>query len=292
MILSKAEYDLFYKVYPQLMVYAGIQENVLPKDTIVDELMELSSPEIMPIRDLLYDNIKYIDEYIKKHGNKHSEEELDAMQQFKHFKKGAFYVMQLNKKHAVFMNGDYAYAVCALGTPFEQFFGKNLPAWVETVLLPFKGKIIYDGLIGLRPVHFGRGIRDNLKNDLNLAKGKYGLIENLPISNDIKNKEINSEENLLILMKTKASREQNYYEIEELLEKNPKLYPTYYREWGRINARKKKKELKELGIKNYYFAIYIDTIVCSGKKRTDVEKKIKEMLKGDAALNSIYYFKV
>jgi hypothetical protein len=41
--------------------------------------------------------------------------------------------MQLTKKHAVFMDDDYAYAVFALSDPFEYFFGRNIPAWVETV---------------------------------------------------------------------------------------------------------------------------------------------------------------
>jgi len=292
MRLSEEEYYQFYDLHPLLLYYIGSQKHMIPPNTTLEDFMMLSVQEKYPIREALYENINVIDDFIRDFGKEFSKEEIEIIQGFKNFKKGSFYVMQLTKKHALFLGDEFVYAVLALGDPFEYFWGNQLPVMVETVLLPFKGKIIYDGIIATNPIHFGRGIGNSLKNELNLKKGQYGLITKLPIDNEIKNRKVSLKETLLILMKTKASREQNYYEIEELLEKNPNLYPTYYKEWGRINSRGKKKELKEIGIKKHHFAIYIDTILCSAKTLKEVEETVKNMVNDKDALNSIHYFKV
>jgi hypothetical protein len=54
-----------------------------------------------------------------------------------------------------------------------------LPAYVNTVLLPFKGKITYDGLMQNHRVHFGSGIRGRLKETYLTAKQNGRIIESL-----------------------------------------------------------------------------------------------------------------
>ena len=80
--------------------------------------------------------------------------------------------------------------------------------------------------------------------------------------------------------------------LEEFLEDNTWLYPFYYKEWGRINSRAKKKELKLMGVKNYHFAICEDVIVTSGKSPTEVKKNVQKMISSKDILDSIFYFKV
>jgi hypothetical protein len=48
------------------------------------------------------------------------------------------------KNYAVFLADDppIAYGVVALTETFEEIIGPDLPMFVETVLLPFRGKII------------------------------------------------------------------------------------------------------------------------------------------------------
>lgn len=54
-----------------------------------------------------------------------------------------------------------------------------LPQMVQAVLLPFKGKIIYDGLLSGYNVHFGGGIRSNLNRIYTIAKQRERIITSL-----------------------------------------------------------------------------------------------------------------
>jgi hypothetical protein len=71
--------------------------------------------------------------------------------------------------------------------------------------------------------------------------------------------------------------EKEYHEYLVRIPKHPDLFPPYYKEWGKINTRKKKKVLKELGIKKRHFAIYDDTVIASGKNLKEVEKIVIDL---------------
>jgi len=50
---------------------------------------------------------------------------------------------------------------------------------VEAILLPFKGRVIYDGLLSGYNIHFGGGIRSNLNDTYMLAKQRNRIITTL-----------------------------------------------------------------------------------------------------------------
>jgi len=293
MKLDEQDYCQYLNIQPKLIYYAGIEQKCISKNTTLDDFMNSSAQEKYPAREALYDNIHLIDQYIEEHSGTLSEEEINIIKDFKDFRRGKFYITKFTKTHALFMDEEYVFGVLALGDPFDFFWDKkDLPALIETVLLPYKGKIIYDGIFLSSPISFGRGISNSLKNESKKKIGQFGVILTLPIDDNIKNKKVNLEELLITMMKTKSSRDYNWYEIEEMLSNNPEMYPVYYREWGRVNSRNKKKELRTLGIKNYHFAIYKDVIIANGKNRIEVEKNVKKLLKEDELINSIFYFKI
>ena len=162
---------------------------------------------------------------------------------------------------------------------------------VETVLLPFEGKIVYDGIMKSSNIIIGGNITSSLNSEYSVLKAKYGLITQLPIDEEIKKLEDSDENTLIALMKSKSSIDHNWYEIEDLLEKNPSLENMYEQLWGKLNARNKKKELKKLGIKGHHFAITGNTIITSGKSKKEVESKVKSMV-DKQMMDSIYYFKL
>jgi len=49
---------------------------------------------------------------------------------------------------------------------------------LETVLLPFEDKIVYDSFFSSYNVSFGKGIRETLEIDYNNAKNTYGIMTN------------------------------------------------------------------------------------------------------------------
>ena len=63
---------------------------------------------------------------------------------------------------------------------FENLFPANyLPRYVKTVLLPFQGRIVYDGLMQVYKVSFGGGIKRSLSEAYMQAKQNNKIITTL-----------------------------------------------------------------------------------------------------------------
>lgn len=291
MRLTEQEYNQYLSIHPKLIYYAGQQKKMLAPNVSFEDFMNFSVEDKFPIRNALYENIHLTNQYIKEHDSELTEEQKDIIRDFKYFKKGSFYVVKLLKKHAHFLSDEFVYGVLALSDPFDQFFGR-LPNMVNAVLLPFKGKIIYDGILTGPNISFGSGIRSSVKNEYDLAKGKYGIITTLPEEIDKSQLADSAEQQLKVMMKTKSSREYNWYEIENLLRENTKLESVYMQEWGRINTRAKKKQLKALKITKRWFAIYDDTILASAESKAAVTTEVKKIINDKEHLKGVYYFKV
>ena len=98
---------------------------------------------------------------------------------------GRFYVFRELKKYTVFLTTTdpaIAYGVLALSQPFEDLIGPYLPVLTQTVLLPFKDKIVYDGLMSSYSISFGPGIRRSLNESFKEAKLRHGIVTSLPMS--------------------------------------------------------------------------------------------------------------
>jgi hypothetical protein len=66
--------------------------------------------------------------------------------------------------------------VLGLSTSIEELARRPLPVLVQTVLLPFEGQIIYDGLLQWYAVVFGPGIRARLNTEYRNAQEREGII--------------------------------------------------------------------------------------------------------------------
>ena len=112
-----------------------------------------------------------------------SEDELEIVLSWRHLVSGRFYVFRQLKKYMVFLDtGDppVAYGVVALTEPFEDLVGPYLPRMVEAMLLPFKGRIVYDGLLSGYNISFGGGIKRMLNDSYRRAKERQGIVTTLP----------------------------------------------------------------------------------------------------------------
>jgi Domain of unknown function (DUF6398) len=77
-----------------------------------------------------------------------------------------------------------AYGVLALSQPFEELVGPYLPVLTQTVLLPFKDMVVYDGLMSSYRISFGPGIRRSLTENFKEAKARHGIVTSLPMSDE------------------------------------------------------------------------------------------------------------
>jgi hypothetical protein len=200
-------------------------------------------------------------------------------------------VLKYLKSYAIFLGESYVYGVVSVTEPFSWFLGNSLPVMVETVLLPFKDKIIYDGFMTSSNLAIGGNLASSLHNSYNILKAKYGVITQLPVDEEAKKLQDTDENTLVALMQNKSMFKENWYDIEELLDKNPSLINLYEKLVGKLVTKDKQKALKKLGVKGYHFAITGNTILTSGESKKEVEARVASMV-DETMLDAIHYFKV
>src|SRR3954468_5623965 len=93
------------------------------------------------------------------------------------------YVLRFLKKHTIFLTAKeptVAYGVVALSDPFQEVIEQPLPFYCKTVLLPFRGRIVYDGLLSGYNLIIGRNMTRDLNDAYNAAKKRHGIVTSLP----------------------------------------------------------------------------------------------------------------
>ncbi len=279
MKLSEENVSLFYKLHPALLFYANQQMNISKNVSSIDKLMHLPLKDKVEIRNALFDNINLIDSFIEENPFKFSAEEREIVKGWKNSIKGRFYLLRYLKKYAVFLDESappHAYGVVAIFNEFEEIIGSNLPILLETVLLPFKGQIIYDGCLASYRIAFGGGIRRNLNDAYQEAKSRYGIITSLPFSR--KEADESDAERLKFYLKSERNRERYSEEIGALINRDSNLLMLYHQEMGKIHARMYGKQLREIGLNDVWFGILQGIIIGSGKTKAEVEQILERIL--------------
>lgn len=181
MKLPVEEADLFFKLMSGLQFYVNQQCEILPNIKSAKEYADLSMAEKVEVRDALWKTPDLIDTYVEKNPNGLSAEELDIVSRWKRFVSGKFQIFRYLKNHSIFIGEkSQVYGVLGLYDSLEDlFFGRPLPIMIETVLLPFKGKIVYDGVFRSYSIFFGAGIRSALKEEYMAAKQNERIISTL-----------------------------------------------------------------------------------------------------------------
>jgi len=178
MKLTTQDATLFFKLMWSLQNYVNLKMAIIPDVMSVDEYERLSSSEKIDVRDALYDNIELIDSYVKKNPQDYSQEELEIVKSWQKYRRGDYFIERFLKKYAIFIGGEKVYGVLALYESIEDVLPYvRLPYYAKGVLLPFKSKIVYDGLLQGYAVSFGGGIRANLKETYLAAKQNGKIIE-------------------------------------------------------------------------------------------------------------------
>ncbi len=186
MLLEPLDVELFFKLHRALMLFVNHRLKVIPNKVVSPGEFAALSPEVrLKVRDALNGNLDLIESFVDENPAHLSEDELDIVHSWRHLVHGEFYVFRELKKYTVFLmptNQPIAYGVVALSQPFEELIGPYLPVLTQTVLLPFKGMIVYDGLMSSYNISFGPGIRRNLNEDFKATKARHGIVTSLPMS--------------------------------------------------------------------------------------------------------------
>ncbi len=186
MLLAPRDSELFFRLYKALMFFVNQRLSMISEPFATPEDFGALSPEIRAkVRDALLANLDLIEVFVAENPAHLSEGELDIVRSWRNLVFGKFYVFRELKKYTVFLSTTgpaFAYGVLALSQPFEELVGPDLPVLIETALLPFQEKIIYDGVMTRYGISYGPGIRRSLNESFKEAKLRHGIVTSLPIS--------------------------------------------------------------------------------------------------------------
>jgi hypothetical protein len=170
------------------MLFVNQRLKVIPnKLATPGESAVLSPEERLILRNALIADLDLIESFVGENPADLPEDELDIVRSWRHLVAGRLYVFRELKKYTVFLTPTepaIAYGVVALSQPFEELIGPYLPVILQTVLLPFKDKIVYDGLLNRYNISFGPGIRRSLNEGFKEAKLRHGIVTSLPMSDE------------------------------------------------------------------------------------------------------------
>jgi hypothetical protein len=177
MKLTTKEADLFFELTWSLQFFVNTKLNIIPDIQSCKDYTDLPQEDKYKVRETMYDQPDLIDDYISQNPDQFDDEKLKIVKQWQHFIRGQFYIERFLKSHAIFIGEDKVYGVLGLYQGFDEFFHKShLPICIKTVLLPFQGKIVYDGLMQGYNVFFGSGIKSSLKEEYMKAKQNGRII--------------------------------------------------------------------------------------------------------------------
>ncbi len=183
MNLSTTEVELFYRLHGSWMAFANRELQILPPDTLPEQVRRQPIELILKLRDAAYSRADLLEQYLSLNPDRLPPDELQIIASWQHRLAGDFYIMKHLKAYSVFMSAEkhsHLYGVLGLFEPLDVVIaGARLPVLVQAVLLPFRGQIIYDGLMNVYPLSFGPGIRANLNETYRRLKAKEGIIESL-----------------------------------------------------------------------------------------------------------------
>ncbi len=279
MQLTKEDTDLFYKLNWSLLFYVNQKYNLIPgmkEPNFKKERVE----NVFKLHEKVHKDHSLIDSFIAENQFKFSSEELEIVRSWKKAVKEKFLIMKHSDQGTIFFdqsNNPKVYAVLGLYDDLEEMIPKEcLPVMLETTLLSFKRKIIYNGLFIPYNIHFGKSIRTSFEMSFKESKSKYGILTSLeePI--------IEKSDADIELMRTYAGNRDTCFnyerEINQLLKKNPSLLKVYYQTLGKSEVRKIGKRLSELGVNSGHFAIFDDMIIASGLTEKELNERVAQVL--------------
>lgn len=304
MQLADSEIDLFYHLYYSLLTYVNQKFGIFSGVCGSEEMSELTPLQVNELRQQLYTHPYLFDLFAEENPLKISRDLLQIVSTWNKFISGRFYIYSYQKNYAVLIDDrppSKAYGVLALDCPFPELVGRVLPVMVETVLLPFKNKIIYDGTLQPYPFYLGLSIKGSLSETYHHAVEKFGIIASLtefeaaeqPLAPppDDEFSPLSDGERLKFYLQSEENRKKYETQIQELVQKTIDLKVIYYQEMGRLYAEFYQERWREIGLKKSWIALFEEMPIASGGTKAEVEGILKKIIPADRR-KFVYIFRL
>lgn len=180
--LPAADAALFIRLQVALLLYANQKLGLLPGVDSEEAFRTSSLQDKAKLRDALLANPQVIDSFVAENPAGFAPEELALVAAWKRGVVGTFYIFRYLKRYTVFLDDKtppQAYGVLGITSKIEDLFMRAPPILVKTVLLPWRDKIVYDGLVLAYNLYLGAGIRGTLNRIYQRIKATTGIVETL-----------------------------------------------------------------------------------------------------------------
>jgi hypothetical protein len=182
MILTPQDTQRFYAIWFPLLHFVNERRSLVPSFPATYGAHSVSPDDAATLRDALWSDDTLLEAFVAENPAGLGGVDLDLVTSWKTRVSGDFYFFRQLKKYAVFLpqgESARAYAVLGLVSPIEEIVPIPPPCLVQTTLLPFEGKIIYDSLLRGYNVYFGSGIRSSLNETYKAAQERGTFITSL-----------------------------------------------------------------------------------------------------------------
>ena len=179
--ITEEDAKLFFDLKNSLFDYTNKKYHINPDLKDIRDICDAEPEEVIEIRNKIWENSTVIPNYIKENPNGLSPECLSILKEWNKKKiNNKFILYKYEEEFAIFMDDNHVYAVKGLKERMKNIIPEaKLPLFVETVLLPFHGQIIYDSYLLQYTLSFGKGMRNMLDKTYQKALKDNSIIYGL-----------------------------------------------------------------------------------------------------------------
>lgn len=171
MLLPKSDRKLFFKLYIPLLGFANKYDGLNKKRDLTEA------------REILYSKKQIILDFVKRNPEKLKREDLKIISSWIKYVKGRFVAIGEEKDKTILLflesKKPTCYGVLGLTEEIMNIMQYGIGTTFEGVLLPWKDKIIWDGLCSIQPVILGRNYMRSFKEDYQFLKRQGKIISHL-----------------------------------------------------------------------------------------------------------------
>jgi hypothetical protein len=178
MILSEQEYLSYLKVHIELLFYCYCKMKGIKDGLSFEKFIRKPFNTKVEARNFFNEKPELLDSYLTEN-HKLTSIEKNILKGFKLKISSKFIILKQLSNYAIFMDvySEIFYAVLALSDTFQDMV-ESLPVLVNATILPFNGKIIYDGFM-TREVYIGKNMENNLLTQYKTAKENKTIIKEI-----------------------------------------------------------------------------------------------------------------
>ena len=179
MQLRPEEVERFYAIWKPLLLFVNRRLRLVRAMLRPDFAGPWDIRKVKKTRDALWADDSLREAFIAENPAGLPPEDLAVVDGWKHRKAGNFFVFKHLKRYSILVGEDSAvYGVLGLASTLAEVVPFT-PCYVEAVLLPFDGRVIYDSLLAPYNVHFGGGYRRDLEHTYQDANERGAVVTSL-----------------------------------------------------------------------------------------------------------------